>query len=88
MGDSDWLAPDVLRSPSYLNEDLLRIWTGWLTERRTLIAISAKQIDAQPMRITEEHLGFGFTGLGMRLLVLMPGAFVLLGFAMWWSRKS
>ena len=59
-------------------------WTGWLTQRETLIAIQPKQIDAQPMTITEGDLG----GLAFRLVGLMPAAMLLLGFAMWWSRRA
>ena len=65
-----------------------RIWTGWLTSRNTLVSIAPASVDAVPMRITQDSLGFGLSGLGLRLLILMPGAFVLLGFGTWWSRRQ
>ena len=88
VGDADWLSPSVLQNPQWLNDDLFRVWVGWLTSRRTLVAIAPASVDAVPMRITQDSLGFGLSGLGLRLLVLMPAAFVLLGFGTWWSRRQ
>lgn len=84
VGDAEWLRGEILRSPLYTNFDLATAWTGWLTERETLISIQPKQVDAQPMMITEGDLG----GLAFRLIVLMPASMLLLGFAMWWSRRK
>jgi len=84
IGDADWLQSAPMRDPRFVNLDLALALTGWLTERETLIAITPKQIDAEPMMITEDDLG----DLAVRLLGLMPGAMLLLGFAMWWSRRQ
>ncbi len=84
IGSADWLQSMPMRDPRFVNLDLALALTGWLTERETLISIAPKQIDAEPMMITEEDLG----ALAIRLLGLMPGAMLLLGFAMWWSRRS
>jgi len=84
VGDAEWLLAEAIRAPRFTNFDLAMAWTGWLTQRETLIAIQPKQIDAQPMTITEGDLG----GLAGRLIGLMPAAMLLLGFAMWWSRRS
>jgi len=84
VGDADWLQSQPLRDPRFANYDLASSLVGWLTEREALIAISPKRIDAEPMRIMEDDLG----DLLFRLLVLMPGAVLLLGFATWWSRRS
>jgi hypothetical protein len=84
VGSADWLQSMPLQDPRFVNLDLALALTGWLTERETLISIAAKQVDAEPMMITEDDLG----ALALRLLVLMPGAMLLLGFAMWWSRRS
>ncbi len=84
VGSADWLQSMPLRDPRFVNLDLALAITGWLTERETLISIAPKQIDAEPMMITEDDLG----ALAIRLLGLMPGAMLLLGFAMWWSRRS
>ncbi|MEM9193841.1 MAG: GldG family protein, partial [Myxococcota bacterium] len=69
VGDADWLQSQPLQDPRFANLDLAIGWAGWLTQRDTLIAIQPKQIDAQPMMITEEDLG----DLMLRLLVFMPG---------------
>jgi ABC-type uncharacterized transport system involved in gliding motility auxiliary subunit len=84
VGDADWLQSMPLGDPRFVNLDLALAITGWLTERETLISITPKQIDAEPMMITEDDLG----DLAVRLLGLMPGAMLLLGFAMWWSRRQ
>ncbi len=84
VGDADWLQSNPMRDPRFVNLDLALSVTGWLTERETLISITPKQISAEPMMITEDDLG----SLAVRLLGLMPGAMLLLGFAMWWSRRS
>ena len=84
IGDADFLQAAPLRDPRFTNLDLALAFTGWLTARDSMIAISAKQIDLAPMLITADDLG----GLFFRLLVLMPGSMLLLGFAMWWTRRS
>lgn len=84
VGDAEWLTGEALRDARFTNFDLAAAWTGWLTERETLISIQPKQVSAQPMTITEGDLG----GLAFRLIVLMPAAMLLLGVAMWWSRRS
>ena len=84
VGDAEWLTGEFLRDGRFTNYDLASAWTGWLTEREALIAIQPKQVSATPMTITEGDLG----GLAFRLIVLMPAAMLLLGVAMWWSRRS
>ncbi len=84
VGDAEWLMAEALRDPRYTNFDLAFAWTGWLTERETLISLQPKQVSARPMSISDGDLG----SLAFRLIVLMPAAMLLLGFAMWWSRRS
>ena len=84
LGDADLLMGDFLESPQFANFDLASAFTGWLTQRDTLIAIAPKQIRAQPMLLTEDDL----SGLLFRVMVLMPAAVIMLGFAVWWSRRS
>ncbi|MCA9582056.1 MAG: hypothetical protein KC416_09700, partial [Myxococcales bacterium] len=83
VGDSDWLSPDLLR-PELANADLIHGFTGWLTQRNTMIAIAPKKISARRLSMTEE----GMSDLFVRLLVLIPGAILVLGFATFWSRRS
>ena len=84
IGDADWLSGEAVRDPSLANRSLGRFVTGWLTERDTLISLPPKTMSGDPMRLSVDDLG----GLRFRLLVLMPGAMILLGVAMWWSRRS
>lgn len=84
VGDAQWLTGEALRDTRFTNFDLATAWTGWLTAREALISIQPKRVAATPMTITEGDLG----GLAFRLIVLMPAAMLLLGFAMWWSRRS
>jgi ABC-2 type transport system permease protein len=83
LGDADWLMGEPLRDPRFANLELALGITGWLTERETLISVPPKQIDAEPMTITEDDLG----NLAFRLS-LLPLAVIVLGGATWWSRRS
>ncbi|MFW6067717.1 MAG: GldG family protein [Myxococcota bacterium] len=84
VGDSDLLQSDFLTQAQFVNADLVSAWVGWLTERKALISIAPRKIEAAPMLMTEEDL----TALMFRVLVLIPAAVLLLGFAVWWSRRS
>lgn len=84
VGDSDFLRSDFLNSPQFINASLIDAWTGWLTERKALISIAPRKMDAAAILMTDEDLN----GVLFRVLVLMPAAVMLLGFAVWWSRRS
>ena len=75
---------EVIRDSGLANRHFARFVTGWLTRRRTLISLPPKTMSGDPMHLTMDDLG----GLRFRLLVLMPGAMILLGVSMWWSRRS
>ncbi|MCS6798585.1 MAG: GldG family protein [Myxococcota bacterium] len=82
VGDSDLLQPELME-PVFANADFVAAVTGWLTERRSLIAIGPKKLDDVAMRITEDDLG----RLALDVLVLLPLSAALLGFGVWWSRR-
>lgn len=84
LGDSDWLAADLLHQPQIANVDLLSSITGYLTEREALISIAPRKVDAQAMLITEE----GLMGVFWRVVVLMPLAILVLGVGVWWQRRQ
>jgi ABC-2 type transport system permease protein len=84
IGDSDWLSSELLQMPQFANVDLASAVTGWLTQREALIAIAPRKIEAAAFMLTDEDV----TNLGFRVLVLLPGAMLLLGFAVWWSRRA
>ena len=83
-GDSEWLTPELLGQPSVANFDLASNFTGWLAERQALISIAPKRVDAQAIMMTEEDL----QGVFWRVIALLPLSMILLGFAVWWLRRS
>ncbi len=83
LGDSDWLQPDFFQVPQFANADLASAITGWLVERKSLVAISPRKIDAQAITMTDADL----EAVLFRVVVLMPLAAMLLGIAVWWSRR-
>ncbi len=84
LGDSDWLQPDFMNIPQFANADLAAAITGWLVERRALVAIAPRKIDAQAIAMTDADLD----AVLFRVVVLLPLAAMLLGVAVWWSRRQ
>lgn len=83
-GDSDLLAPELLEAPQLANFHLASAWTGWLTEREALIEIPPKKVRGGEIAFTQD----GLRALFFRVVVLLPGAALLLGLAVWWSRRA
>jgi len=84
IGDSDWLQSGFLREPQFVNFDLAMAATGWLTEREALISIPPRSSQMQSVVMTEGDL----SGIALRVFGLLPGAILLLGFAVWWGRRK
>ncbi|HJL20256.1 MAG TPA: GldG family protein [Sandaracinaceae bacterium LLY-WYZ-13_1] len=84
VGDASLFASDFLSQPTVLNREFASAAMGWLTEREALIAIESRTIDSQPVRMTQEDVD----NLFWRVVVLIPLAFVFLGFAVWWNRRG
>ena len=84
IGDSDWLEPPLLMDAAFANIDLLMAWTGWLTERDTLIAIPPRRSNLQAVVMSEADV----SGVRWRVFGMLPAAVLLLGFAVWWSRRQ
>jgi hypothetical protein len=83
-GDSDFLQAAALESPELANFHLASSFTGWLTEREALIEIPPKKVKGGTIMFTQEDL----TALLFRVGVLLPGAALLLGVAVWFNRRS
>jgi hypothetical protein len=83
-GDSDFLQAAALESPELANFHLASAFTGWLTEREALIEIPPKKVKGGAIMFTQEDL----TALLFRVGVLLPGAALLLGVAVWFNRRS
>jgi len=84
VGSTQWLRGQFMNEPQLANTDLASAWTGWLTQRPALIAIAPRRVHVRAVMMTPEDLD----GLLFRVLVLMPAAALLLGFAVYWSRRS
>jgi hypothetical protein len=84
VGDADWLQETVIGSPELANHYLASAWTGWLTEREALIAIPPKEASGASVSFTQDDL----SGLRFRVVVLMPAAILIIGFAVWFNRRS
>ena len=84
IGDSEWLAGPFLQQPQVANIDLLSSVTGYLTERKELVSIAPRKIDAQAIMITED----GLMGIFLRTVVLMPLAVLVFGVGIWWQRRT
>jgi hypothetical protein len=83
-GDSDLLTPALLEAPELANFHLASAWTGWLTERKALIEIPPKKMKGGNAMFTQGDLA----GVFFRVVVLLPGAALLFGFMVWFSRRG
>jgi ABC-2 type transport system permease protein len=84
VGDSDFLQSSLLEAPELANFHLASAWTGWLTQREALIEIAPKKIKGGNIVFTQDTLW----ALLFRVGVLLPGAALLLGVAVWFNRRS
>jgi hypothetical protein len=84
VGDSDFVSGPLLEAPELANFHLASAWIGWLTEREALIEIPPKKVKTGSIVFTQEDL----MGLFFRVVVLLPGAALLLGIAMWLNRRA
>lgn len=84
VGDSDFLQSSLLESPEFANFHLASAWTGWLTQREALIEIPPKKVKGGNIVFTQDDLW----ALLFRVGVLLPGAALLLGVAVWFNRRA
>lgn len=83
VGDASMFESRFMGEPTIVNANLAAAIVGWLTQREALISIEGRSIEQERIRMTEEDVG----GLFLRVVVLIPLAFVFLGFAVWWNRR-
>ena len=84
VGDSDFLQPALLEASELANFHLASAWTGWLTQREALIEIPPKKVKGGSIVFTQDDL----RALLFRVAVLLPGAALLFGFAVWFNRRA
>lgn len=84
FGDSDWMSDMLLSEPSFANVDIVMAATGWLTERDSLVAVPPRTSRMRAVVMSDADV----SGVWRRVMVFLPGAMLLLGFAVWWSRRQ
>ncbi|MGE0787536.1 MAG: Gldg family protein [Sandaracinaceae bacterium] len=84
IGDATMFESDFLSEPTVVNRNFVSAVMGWLTERQALLAIEARTIESHPVSMSEDDVSTLF----FRVVVLIPLAFVFLGFAVWWNRRQ
>jgi len=84
VGDATMFANEFMAEPVAVNGNFATAVIGWVTEREALIAIDARSFEHQPVAMSEEDI----SNLFVRVAVLIPLAFIFLGVAVWWNRRS
>ncbi len=84
IGDTDLFETAVITEARFGNFDLLSSITGWLTARPQMISIAPRRAAAQSISATQGDLW----NVGLRVMLLIPLAFGLLGLSVWWSRRA
>ena len=84
IGDSDFLASELIATREVINYELASATLGWLTARQALIEVPPRRMTSRPVQLTESDV----VDLGFRVLVLLPLASMFLGIAVWWNRRS
>lgn len=84
VGDADWLRSELLDpSTPVANADFASAILGTLTSRPALVTIAPRRANARALLMPED----GPTAIAIRVVILLPLAFALLGFSIWWSRR-
>lgn len=84
VGDADFLRGELLDQPMVANSDFVDALVGTLTERAALVSIAPRRVRAQALLMPSD----GPRSIFVRVVVLLPLAFALLGFSVYWSRRS
>jgi hypothetical protein len=84
MGDSDFLTDQLLQSAELANFHLASALIGWTSQRPALIEIPPKKIKSGNIVFTQDDLW----ALFFRVAVLLPAFALLIGVAVWMTRRS
>jgi len=84
IGDSDFLQAELLANPALVNFQLMNAAIGWLSDRDALIAIAPRNESAAAIMMSEEDV----EAVALRVIVLIPLAFLVLGLAIGRTRRS
>ncbi len=84
LGDADIFDSNFLGMQEVVNYEFASAIVGWLTEREALIELPSRSVEARAVRMSQDDVN----ALGFRVIVLLPAAIFLLGFAAWWNRRT
>jgi hypothetical protein len=84
LGDADIFFAPFLQEARLANIDFVMALAGWTTQRPALISIAPRRANAQSIVMTDGDLA----GVLFRVVALLPLAALLLGVAVYWSRRS
>jgi len=82
IGDSLMFGNEYIAAGS--NRDFANLTLAWLLDRATFLAIGPKPLNEYRLNITDRQLRI----LRSSLLLGMPGAVLLVGFVVWFRRRS
>lgn len=84
IGDTDLFRDELLHDPRLSNSDFLSAVAGFLTARPQLIEIAPRRTSVRTITATSGDAG----SIYLRVVILIPLAFILLGLSVWWSRRA
>lgn len=84
IGDATMFASEYIAEATVVNGNFAAAVIGWLTQRQALISIESRSFEHRPVSMSQDDV----SNLFLRVVVLIPLAFVFLGFAVWWNRRS
>ncbi|MCB9591680.1 MAG: GldG family protein [Sandaracinaceae bacterium] len=84
IGDATMFASEYIAESTVVNGNFASAVIGWLTQREALIAIDGRSFEHHPVSMSQDDV----SNLFLRVVVLIPLAFIFLGFAVWWNRRS
>ena len=84
VGDTDMLSGPLLQSPELANYHLASDWIGWLSQRDALIEIPPKTVKRGNIIFSQDDLW----ALLFKVGVLIPGAALMFGVAVWLNRRA
>jgi len=82
LGDSDFATNALLGFQG--NQDFFLNTVAWLAQDVDLISIRAKEPEDQRLFVTRQQQ----QNVLLVSLLLVPGAFVVMGIAAWWKRRG
>lgn len=84
VGNSELLSNNARRYSEGVTTDLTMNAINWLLDREEMAGIAPKEKKDITLSLDEKQMG----SIGLVLMVLIPGLVALVGFTVWWQRRS